>query len=163
MAWNTPSNKQIDGASSKGISYGAPVTTNAALQPGRGYHDGWDIDRAYTDGLKKVTWLFRCIDALAGNQARLPVRLRKNNSPVGPVVETHDILKLFNSVSNPGENSFIFRYRLSAQLLMSTRGAFVEIVRGRDGGPIAIHLLPPQHLIRVAKWARHVEAALVTL
>jgi HK97 family phage portal protein len=145
MAWNTPSNKQINLTSGKSIPYGAPVTTNAALQPGRGYHDGWDIDRAYTDGLRKVTWLFRCIDALAGNQARLPVRLRKNNSPVGPLVETHSILKLFNSVSNPGENSFIFRYRLSAQLLMSTRGAFVEIVRGRDGGPIALHLLPPQH------------------
>lgn len=145
MAWNTPSNKQITGSSGKAVSYGAPVTTSASLQPGRGYHDGWDIERAYTDGLKKVTWLFRCIDALAGNQARLPVRLRKNNSPVGPIVETHDILKLFNSVSNPGENSFIFRYRLSAQLLMSTRGAFVEIVRGRDGNPIALHLLPPQH------------------
>lgn len=145
MAWNTPSNKQITGSSGKAISYGAPVTTSAALQPGRGYHDGWDIDRAYYDGVKKVTWLFRAIDALAGNQARLPVRLRKNNSPVGPIVETHDILKLFNSVSNPGENSFVFRYRLSAQLLMSTRGAFVEIVRGRDGNPIALHLLPPQH------------------
>jgi len=30
-------------------------------------------------------------------------------------------------------------------LLMSSRGAFVEIVRGRGGAPIALHLLPPQN------------------
>lgn len=145
MAWNIPSNKQIGNESRKQIPYGAPVTTNSALNPGRGYKDGWDIERAYRDGVKKVTWLFRCIDAISGNQARIPVRLRGNNSPAGPIVEDHGILKLFNSVSNPGENSFIFRYRLSAQLLMSTRGAFVEIIRGRNGQPVALHLLPPQH------------------
>jgi HK97 family phage portal protein len=145
MAWNAPSNKAINLGDAKAQPYGAPVTTNSALNPGRGYHDGWDIERAYRDGLKKVTWLFRAIDAIAGNQARLNVRVRGKNSPVGPIVDDHELLNLFNSISNPGENSFIFRYRLSAQLLMSTRGAFVEIIRQRDGKPIALHLLPPQH------------------
>ena len=27
---------------------------------------------------------------------------------------------------------------------MSTRGVFIEIVRGRGGTPVALHLLPPQ-------------------
>lgn len=146
MAWNTPNNKALNKTSEKAQQpYGAPVTTNSALAPGKGYHDGWDIERAHREGLKKVTWLFRAIDAIAGNQARLPVRARKNNSPAGQIVDDDPILNLFNSISNPGENSFIFRYRLSAQLLISTRGAFVEIVRGRGGNPIALHLLPPQH------------------
>jgi len=146
MAWNPPGNKALNKSSEKAQQpYGAPVTTHTALSPNKGYHDGWDIERAHREGLKKVTWLFRAIDAIAGNQARLPVRARDKNSPVGPIVQDADILRLFNTTSNPGENSFIFRYRLSAQLLMSTRGAFVEIVRGRGGDPIAIHLLPPQH------------------
>lgn len=145
MGWNTPSNKAIGNGGEKAIPYGAPVSTSPSLAPGRGYHDGWDIERAYRDGLKRVTWLFRAVDAIAGNQARLPVRARKNNSPVGPIVDDDSILKLFNMASNPGENSFIFRYRLSSQLLLSTRGAFVEIISGRDGRPTALHLLPPQH------------------
>ena len=54
-------------------------------------------------------------------------------------------MKIFNNTANQGENAFAFRYRLSAQLLMSSRGVFVEIVRGRGGVPIALHLLPPQN------------------
>jgi HK97 family phage portal protein len=145
MGWNTPNNKGIGNGGQKAIPYGAPVSTNPSLAIDRGYHDGWDIERAYRDGMKRVTWLFRAVDAIAGNQARLPVRARNNNSPVGPIVDDASILKLFNMASNPGENSFIFRHRLSAQMLLSTRGAFVEIISGRDGRPTALHLLPPQH------------------
>jgi HK97 family phage portal protein len=54
------------------------------------------------------------------------------------------LLELLNVRSNIGENSFIFRYRLSAQLLLGTRGAFIEKIRGRDGGIIGLNLLPPQ-------------------
>jgi HK97 family phage portal protein len=98
--------------------------------------------------MAKVTWVNRCIDAIAGNQARLPVMLRKDNSPHGKIVtdnQGNKILDILNSKSNMGENSFVFRYRLSSQLLMSSRGAFIEKVRGRDGGIIALQLLPPQH------------------
>jgi HK97 family phage portal protein len=141
MAWN----KSLSSESTKAMPYGAPVTTQGLYQQGQGYHDAWDIERAYREGIKKVTWVARAIDAIAGNQARLPMHARKNNSPYGRIVSKHDLLELLNTKSNPGENSFIFRYRLSSQLLLSTRGAFVEIVRGRSGKPIAIHLLPPQH------------------
>jgi HK97 family phage portal protein len=99
--------------------------------------------------MQKVTWVARCIDAIAGNQARLPVILRKDNSPQGEIIvgskaKNSEILKILNTKSNIGENSFIFRYRLSSQLLMSTRGVFIEKIYGRDGGVIALNLLPPQ-------------------
>jgi HK97 family phage portal protein len=110
------------------------------------YKDNWDIERAYREGSQKVTWVFRCIDAIAGNQARLPIVLRKDNSPHGEIVKSKNpLLDIFNTKTNEGENSFIFRYRLSSQLLMSSRGVFVEKVRGRNGQLIALHLLPPQH------------------
>jgi HK97 family phage portal protein len=115
---------------------------------GKPYRDSWDIERAYREGMAKVTWVNRCIDAIAGNQARLPVILRKDNSPHGKIVtDNYDnkILDILNSKSNMGENSFVFRYRLSSQLLMSSRGAFIEKVRGKDGSIIALQLLPPQH------------------
>lgn len=145
MAWNS-SNKSLNGFDEKSaLNAGAPVAFNPSFA-GRPYSDAWDIERAYREGVQKVTWVFRCIDAIAGNQARLPMVLKKDNSPQGAIVGKNDsLLDILNSKSNPGENSFIFRYRLSAQLLMSSRGAFIEKVRGRDGRIIGLHLLPPQH------------------
>lgn len=159
MAWNR-ANKSLGNLSEKQIPFGAPVSNNPATTTGRGYHDGWDIERAYRDGMKRVTWVFRCIDAIAGNQARLPVVGHKNNSPHGPIIKDHDVLQLLNARANPGEDAFVFRYRLSAQLLMSTRGAFVEMVRGRSGSVVALNLLPPQHTSPVPdpkKFVKHFE------
>lgn len=143
MAWNTGGNKSLSNDSTKVIPPGAPISTNPSYAV-RGYHDSWDIERVYRDGVKKVTWVYRCIDAIAGNQARLPIMGHKDNKPGGEVVKDAAILDILNMRANVGEDSFAFRYRLSAQLLTSTRGAFVEIVRGRGGNPIALHLLPPQ-------------------
>ena len=145
MAWNS-SDKSLQNSSEKSIlNAGAPV----AFRPGmanRPYRDSWDIERAYKEGVQKVTWVFRCMDAIAGNQARLPMILRQDNSPTGKIVEgNNSLLDILNSKSNMGENSFIFRYRLSSQLLMSSRGVFIEKVRGRDGKINALHLLPPQY------------------
>jgi len=145
MAWN--SNKSLNNQDQKSIlSAGAPVAFNPSFS-GKPYSDSWDIERAYREGVQKITWVFRCIDAIAGNQARLPIILKEDNSPQGSIVTRNrgPLIDILNSKSNQGENSFIFRYRLSAQLLMSSRGAFVEKVRGRDGRIIALHLLPPQH------------------
>ena len=148
MAWNSSQNKSLQSPGQKSIlGPGAPVAFNPT-QVGKPYRDSWDIERAYREGMAKVTWVNRCIDAIAGNQARLPVMLRKDNSPHGKIVtdnQGNKILDILNSKSNMGENSFVFRYRLSSQLLMSSRGAFIEKVRGRDGGIIALQLLPPQH------------------
>lgn len=148
MAWNSSKNKSLGSSSEKSVlGPGAPVAFNPGTT-GKPYRDSWDIERAYREGMQKVTWVNRCIDAIAGNQARLPAILRKDNSPEGRIVtdnKDNKILDLLNTKANIGENSFVFRYRLSSQLLLSTRGAFIEKVRGRDGGVIGLHLLPPQH------------------
>lgn len=147
MAWNNRESKSLDGIQDKAaFGPGAPVAFNPSFQ-GKPYRDSWDIERAYREGMQKVTWVSRCIDAIAGNQARLPMILKKDNSPEGEILSgsRNELLHILNSKSNDGENSFIFRYRLSSQLLMSTRGVFIEKVRGRSGKIIALHLLPPQH------------------
>lgn len=148
MAWNSSSNKSLNDVQRKELGPGAPIAQNPGYA-GRPYRDTWDIERAYREGMQKVTWVSRCIDAIAGNQARLPIQLRKDNSPDGEILTgraaaNSQILEILNNKSNIGENSFIFRYRLSAQLLLGTRGVFIEKVRGRDGRIIALNLLPPQ-------------------
>ena len=148
MPWNNFNNKSLNNQSAKSVGPGAPISHNPGYA-GKAYSDSWDIERVYKEGMQKVTWVARCIDAIAGNQARLPVVLRKDNSPQGEIItgskaKNSEILKILNTKSNIGENSFIFRYRLSSQLLMSTRGVFIEKIYGRDGGVIALNLLPPQ-------------------
>lgn len=145
MAWNSRNFKQIDGSGEKALPLGAPIATNVG-NLGRGYKDAWDIERAYREGVQKVVWVNRAIDAIAGNQTRLPVVLRKERRLDGEIVKgEHAVTKLLNTKSNQGESSFIFRYRLSSQILLSSRGAFIEVLRGRGGQPIALQLLPPQH------------------
>lgn len=148
MAWNSFRNKSLNNSAAKALGIGAPVS----LDPGRvgkPYHDMWDIERAYREGFQKITWVQRCIDAIAGNQARLPIILRKDNSRDGQILTGRralrsPLIEIFNTKANEGENSFIFRYRLSSQLLMSSRGAFIEKIKGRDGRLIGLNLLPPQ-------------------
>lgn len=148
MAWNNYNNKSLNNQSQKAVGPGAPISHSPGFV-GKPYTDSWDIERVYREGMQKVTWVARCIDAIAGNQARLPVILKKDNSPQGEILKgskakNSEILKILNTKSNIGENSFIFRYRLSSQLLMSTRGVFIEKIYGKDGGVIALNLLPPQ-------------------
>jgi HK97 family phage portal protein len=148
MAWNSSRNKSLNGATFKALGPGASVAMNPGFA-GKPYHDLWDIERAYREGFQKITWVQRCIDAIAGNQARLPIILRKDNSRDGQILTGRratrsPLIEIFNTKANEGENAFIFRYRLSSQLLMSSRGAFIEKVKGRDGRIIALNLLPPQ-------------------
>lgn len=132
----------------KSLGYGLPISVNPSFAD-KSYKDGWDIERAYREGMSKITWVNRCIEAIASNQAYLPMILRKNNDKNGEKIkgkeaERSTILELLNNKANIGENSYVFRYRLSAQLLLGTRGAFIEKIRGRDGGIMALNLLPPQ-------------------
>jgi HK97 family phage portal protein len=148
MAWNSSSNKSLNNQNAKALGPGGIIANNPNYA-GRPYRDSWDIERAYREGMQKITWVARCIDAIAGNQARLPVILRKDNSPDGEIIsgrvaKNSTLLEVLNTKANVGENSFIFRYRLSAQLLLGTRGVFIEKIRGRDGSIIGLNLLPPQ-------------------
>lgn len=148
MAWNSRNDKSISNEATKasGLGPGAPVANNPAMA-GRAYRDAWDIQRAYREGFQKVTWVSRCIDAIAGNQARLPAILRKDNNPDGEILKqkNNEILRILNTKANDGENSFIFRYRVSSQLLMSSRGVFIEKIRSRSGKLLALNLLPPEY------------------
>jgi HK97 family phage portal protein len=148
MAWNRHQTKslQSDQVKQGSVGPGAPVSLNPGVI-GRGYSDGWSIQRAYSQGMQRITWVARCLDVIAGNQARLPVMLRRNNDPDGAIITgtDSDVLKLLNQQANEGENAFTFRYRMSTQLLMSSRGVFIEKVYSKSGKLLALNLLPPDY------------------
>lgn len=107
----------------------------------------WDMQKSVTDGLEKVAMVFRCVDAISQTQARIPMDIREME-PGKPrdmlkSVADEQTWKLLNYRANTYESSMAFRYRLSACLLLSRRGAFVEMVKDRTGRVTELHLLAP--------------------
>ena len=114
-----------------------------AQKTGKPYKDDWDLDRAIREAMKKVIPVFRAVHVIADTQARLPFKVWEGEE-YGPEIPDHDLVRLMNQRANPDESPYVFRYRLSAQVLLSRRGAFVEIVRNRLGGIFALYLLDPR-------------------
>lgn len=110
---------------------------------GRPYKDSWNIDRAIREGLQKVIPVFRAIHSIADNQARLPIEVR-SGSEEGPPIPEHPLVTLLNQRANEDESAYVFRYRLSTQVNVSRKGAFIEIVNSRMGDPVGLYLLDPR-------------------
>lgn len=105
---------------------------------------GWDFDQSVNNALEKVIWVFRCVDAIATNAAGIKMIGRQGDPYEGKIFDLDSIIDtLLNKRANPYETSEEFRYRMVAQLLLSKRGAFIEIERDQRGNPFALHLLPP--------------------
>jgi HK97 family phage portal protein len=107
--------------------------------PGSRYDDRWDVERAVTDAYEKVVWAFAAVEAISTSQSRLPFAVRKGDVPE----DDHPLYRLLNRRANPMETGRQFRKRLSAQVLLSRKGAFVEVTPSRAGTPIRADLLPP--------------------
>lgn len=116
---------------------------------GRPYAPGWNTERAVQNGLQKVIYVFRGVHAIADNQARLPIVSRKGNRDTGEVDETHPVLKLLNFKPNQDQSAYDVRYALSAQIMLSRRGAFIEVVRSITGEPVALYLHQPDKIAPV--------------
>lgn len=138
MAW-LPSVKSVQEPVQKKTFIGG----NSIREPYVAYNKDWSPSRALNDALKKVTWVYRCVDAIASNSARLPVVFREGDRWIGETREMEDLNRVFNKRSNPGEDSFLFRYRLSAQVLLSSKGVFIDIIRNNRDEIVALSLIPP--------------------
>lgn len=103
----------------------------------------WDLERAVQMGMEKVVWIFRCVDVIAQNQANLDMMIRQGDPEDGDPVKDERLYRLLNRTPNSYESAFEFRYRLTQHLLLSRKGAFIEIIRANDGRVAEVHLLPP--------------------
>lgn len=110
---------------------------------GKPYKDDWSIDRAMSQAMLKVIPIFRAVHVIADNQARLPFAVNEG-SETGPEIPGHELVRILNQRANPDESAYAFRYRLSAQVLLSRKGAFVEIVRDRVGRIRHLYLMDPR-------------------
>lgn len=136
MRWN----------SSPQVQQKSAVTSSAVRRSDVSYRQTWDAKRATVEALDRVTWVFRCVDAIASNQARLELGLREGNRFNGKFIPNPQLTKVLNSQSNVGEPAVYFRYRLSAQFLLSTKGVFIQVVKTRAGEIQQLILLPPDNI-----------------
>ena len=111
---------------------------------GKPYKDDWDLDRVIKDALKKVVPVFRAVHVISDTQARLPAVVRQDDRDRGPEIPDHDLVRILNHRANPDENAYVFRYRFSAQVLLSRKGAFVQKIMDRGGAIRHLYLLDPR-------------------
>lgn len=121
--------------------------TLARIGGGIGMSAGpWPVERAVTEGYERVIWVFKCVDTIARNSAKLDYRLKKGER----IVTDHPLYRVLNDgKANELETGRQFRKRLSAQLLLSPRGAFVEVTKTRGGKVLRYDLLPPGRTVPI--------------
>lgn len=102
----------------------------------------------YVRFYERCIWVYRALDAIASNQSAIPINMVSNDEGQEVVpgfnmsVSDPRITRLLNKRPNSYETAQMFRYRLSTMLLLSRRGAFIEIVRDQVDRVVELHLLP---------------------
>lgn len=137
-------------AESKGLSGRVATQFRQYIVPGQPYQRDWNVDRAVREGYEVNPWIYRAVDVIASTAVARTVVLREGDPNEGDPVDigadpTH-LLHVLNVQSNPWERAKIFRYRLIAQLLLSSRGVFVEVVRSHSGGIAMLNLIDPDQV-----------------
>ncbi|NUL21832.1 phage portal protein [Streptomyces lunaelactis] len=109
---------------------------------------GWDLDRVITEGYERSIWTFKAIEAISKHPSALTVEIGRGGDErqFAETLSDHPLLHVLNVQANPLERAGVFKKRLSAQLLLSKKGAFVEITRSRAGTITRLDLLPPNRV-----------------
>ncbi|MFE3644851.1 phage portal protein [Streptomyces sp. NPDC059169] len=136
--------------------------TNVWGTPGRA--DGWDMERVIVEGYERSIWTFKSIEAISKHASTLPIQIGRGGDErrFEETLDDHPLLKLLNKKANPLETGDVFKKRLSAQLLLSKKGVFIEKTYSRGGTPVRLDLLPPDRVQiipddRNADYVKHFE------
>jgi HK97 family phage portal protein len=125
-----------------------PVLSHTQVIPqslaSRPYNAPGNYEAAVRRGFDASVWVSRAIRVRAENHAKVPIVVRDLDRDKGPVKDGHPLALLLNRHPNPNDSAIEWRQTLVTQLLLAPRGVFVEVVRDRVGGVLALYLLPPQ-------------------
>ncbi|MFC9280839.1 phage portal protein [Streptomyces collinus] len=136
--------------------------TNVWGTPGRA--DGWDMERVIIEGYERSIWTFKSVEAISKHASTLPIQIGRGGDErrFEETLDEHPLLKLLNKKANPLETGDVFKKRLSAQLLLSKKGVFIEKTYSRGGTLVRLDLLPPDRVQiipddRNADYVKHFE------
>ncbi|AKN68749.1 hypothetical protein QR97_02075 [Streptomyces sp. PBH53] len=108
----------------------------------------WDLDRVISEGYERSIWTFKAVEAISKHPSALKVEIGRGGDErqFAETLTDHPLLRVLNVQANPLERATVFKKRLSAQLLLSKKGVFVEITRTRAGTITRLDLLPPNRV-----------------
>ncbi|MEU5748223.1 phage portal protein [Streptomyces sp. NPDC047726] len=120
--------------------------TNVWGTPGRA--DGWDLERVIIEGYERSIWTFKSVEAISKHASTLPIQIGRGGDEreFEETLDDHPLLRLLNVRANPLETGDVFKKRLSAQLLLSKKGVFIEKTFSRGGTLTRLDLLPPDRV-----------------
>jgi HK97 family phage portal protein len=134
----------------KGLAGRARSFFRQYVIPGQPYNLAWNTDRAVKEGFEVNPWIYRAVHVIACATIARTIALRSGDADTGlPIKADADptgLLKLFNVQANRWERAKVFRYRLLAQWLLSSRGVFIEVIRSRGGRIAMINLVDPDQV-----------------
>jgi HK97 family phage portal protein len=114
---------------------------------GQPYPTTWNVDRAVREGFKANPYVFRAIEVIAFAIIGRKIVLRQGDPDDGDEVplrqDTTRVLFCLNRRANKWETAKLFRYRLVAQFLLSSKGVYVEVTRSRAGRIAMLTLIDP--------------------
>lgn len=99
----------------------------------------WPVERAVFEGYERIVWVYKSVETIAGQASGLQFRLKQGKD----VLDDHPLYWVLNKHANEMETGPQFRSRLGKQLLLSKRGAFVQVTKARNGTVLRLDLLPP--------------------
>lgn len=132
-----------------GINEKKRYATTGYSRPGEPYKDGWDVERGINQALDRVVWVYKAVYAIASNAASLPIGQRVGDWRIGELQWDDPILDLLNRRPNQNTDAFTFRHMLSSQVLLSKKGAYIEITRNRLGDVSSLFLHQPQYVFPI--------------
>lgn len=131
----------------KGLAERVRASSRSYVTPGQPYSNTWNVDRAVREGYEGNPLVYRAIEVICQNAIAQRVILRKGDPDEGAVIDTGKdpsrLLYVLNRRANPWETALIFRHRLVAQYLLSSRGVFIEVILARSGRMGMLNLVDP--------------------
>ena len=135
------------GLETKGVAERVRASSSAYLVPGVPYSSTWSVQRATEEGYEGNPLVYRAIEIICENAVERTVVLRKGDPKKGePLPIGKDptrLLYVLNVQANPWETGRIFRHRLIAQYLLSSKGAYIEVILTRGGRIGVLNVIDP--------------------
>lgn len=135
------------GVETKGLAERVRSSSVTYSVSGVPYSTNWNVNRAVREGFQANPWIFRAVEVMAYTSLRRRIVLREGDPDTGTLVpitaDPSRLLYTLNRRSNPWETAKMFRYRLWAQFLLSSKGVYIEVARSRAGRIAMMTLLDP--------------------
>lgn len=146
-------------AEGKDLAQRVRASSSGYQVPGQPYVSDWNTRRATEEGYEGNPLVYRAIEVICEHAIGLKMTLRRGDPDEGPLVRPDQdptrLLYVLNRRANPWETALIFRHRLVAQFLLSSRGVFVEVIRTRGNRIGMLNLLDPDLCANVPLEKRH--------